>query len=47
MDLAWSEDGMKIVAVGDGNESMGKVFTWDSGTFVLLAKTIVCLNIIF
>lgn len=25
MDLAWSEDGMKIVAVGDGNESMGKV----------------------
>jgi len=31
MDLAWSDCGQKILAVGDGAESFAKVFTWDSG----------------
>mmetsp|Transcript_19528 Transcript_19528/g.52625 ORF Transcript_19528/g.52625 Transcript_19528/m.52625 type:complete len:605 (+) Transcript_19528:69-1883(+) len=31
IDLAWSGDGQRICAVGEGREAFGKVFTWDSG----------------
>mmetsp|Transcript_22944 Transcript_22944/g.39326 ORF Transcript_22944/g.39326 Transcript_22944/m.39326 type:complete len:604 (+) Transcript_22944:111-1922(+) len=31
LDLAWTSDGQKIVAVGDGKGSFGQVFNWDSG----------------
>eukprot|EP00823_Brevimastigomonas_motovehiculus_P008484 TRINITY_DN7793_c0_g1_i1.p1 TRINITY_DN7793_c0_g1~~TRINITY_DN7793_c0_g1_i1.p1 ORF type:complete len:632 (-),score=148.85 TRINITY_DN7793_c0_g1_i1:171-2066(-) len=30
LDLCWSLDGQRIVAVGDGNESKAKVFAWDT-----------------
>jgi hypothetical protein len=33
-DLAWSDDGQKVCAVGDGAEALAKVFTWDSGNNV-------------
>eukprot|EP00301_Raphidiophrys_heterophryoidea_P018936 c3927_g1_i1.p1 GENE.c3927_g1_i1~~c3927_g1_i1.p1 ORF type:complete len:620 (-),score=165.29 c3927_g1_i1:86-1945(-) len=33
-DIDWSPDGQRIVAVGNGRESFGKVFTWDSGNSV-------------
>jgi WD40 repeat protein len=31
MDIAWSGDNQRLCAVGEGRESYGKVFTWDSG----------------
>eukprot|EP00462_Mataza_sp_D1_P001563 CAMPEP_0175095638 /NCGR_PEP_ID=MMETSP0086_2-20121207/4274_1 /TAXON_ID=136419 /ORGANISM="Unknown Unknown, Strain D1" /LENGTH=594 /DNA_ID=CAMNT_0016368923 /DNA_START=84 /DNA_END=1868 /DNA_ORIENTATION=- len=35
LDLAWDEEGKRIVAVGDGgNKPSGKAFTWDSGNAV-------------
>eukprot|EP00455_Lapot_gusevi_P028584 TRINITY_DN3055_c0_g1_i1.p2 TRINITY_DN3055_c0_g1~~TRINITY_DN3055_c0_g1_i1.p2 ORF type:complete len:607 (-),score=250.54 TRINITY_DN3055_c0_g1_i1:114-1934(-) len=34
IDLQWSEDGTRVVAVGEGNECLGRVFTWDSGNNV-------------
>jgi WD40 repeat protein len=30
-DLAWDSEGKRICAVGDGTNSYGKFFTWDSG----------------
>ncbi|XXQ38900.1 WD domain, G-beta repeat [Plasmodiophora brassicae] len=34
LDLAWSDDGKRIVAVGDGTDSFAKAFLWDSGSTV-------------
>ena len=34
VDLAWSEDGQRICAVGEGAEAFGKVFTADTGNNV-------------
>lgn len=31
LDIAWSGDGQRLCAVGEGREAFGKVFTWDSG----------------
>jgi len=31
LDIAWSADGKRIVAVGDGAENLAKVFQWDTG----------------
>jgi WD40 repeat protein len=31
LDIAWSPDGQRIIAAGDGNESKAKAFAWDSG----------------
>lgn len=33
-DMAWSPDSKRIVAVGEGRESYGRVFMWDSGSSV-------------
>ena len=33
-DIAWSEDNQRIVAVGEGSEKFGAVFSWDSGTSI-------------
>jgi len=30
LDISWSADGQRIIAAGDGNESMARVFAWDS-----------------
>jgi WD40 repeat protein len=34
LDLQWSEDSKRIVAVGEGKERFGAVFLWDSGSSV-------------
>jgi len=34
LDIAWSGDGQRVLAVGEGQQSYGKVFTWDSGNTV-------------
>lgn len=34
LDLAWGDDGKKIVACGDGSNCYARVFTWDSGNNV-------------
>lgn len=34
LDLAWSGDGQRVVAVGEGRESFAKVIMWDSGNTV-------------
>jgi len=34
LDLQWSEDSKRIVAVGEGKEKFGAVFLWDSGSSV-------------
>lgn len=34
LDIAWSPDGKRIIAVGDGNDSFARAFMWDSGNTV-------------
>lgn len=34
LDIAWSPDGARICAVGDGKQDRAKVFAWDSGNTV-------------
>ncbi|KAJ1628448.1 WD40-repeat-containing domain protein [Pavlovales sp. CCMP2436] len=34
LDIAWSGDGQRLCAVGEGQQMFGKVFTWDSGNTV-------------
>lgn len=34
LDLAWSEDSKRIVAVGDGNPELGQCVSWDSGNTI-------------
>jgi WD40 repeat protein len=34
LDLQWSDDSKRIVAVGEGKERFGAVFLWDSGSSV-------------
>lgn len=34
LDMAWSEDSKRVVAVGEGKEKYGSVFLWDSGSSV-------------
>jgi len=34
LDIAWSADNQRLVCVGDGKQSFGKVFMWDSGNTV-------------
>jgi len=34
LDIAWSADNQRVVAVGDGREIFGKVIMWDSGNSV-------------
>lgn len=34
LDIAWSGDGQRVVAVGEGRESFAKVIMWDSGNTV-------------
>lgn len=34
LDIQWSEDSKRIVAVGEGKERYGAVFLWDSGSSV-------------
>lgn len=34
IDIAWSEDGQRIVAVGQGKDTFAKVFMWNSGNTV-------------
>jgi len=31
LDISWSDDGQRIVAVGQGNESSARAFSWDTG----------------
>jgi len=33
-DIQWSPDSQRIVAVGDGKDSFGRVFMWDTGSSV-------------
>ena len=33
-DMAWSDDGQRIVCCGEGKQSFAKVFLWDSGSAV-------------
>ncbi len=33
-DVAWSDDGQRIVCCGEGKQSFAKVFLWDSGSAV-------------
>lgn len=30
LDIAWSDDGQRVVAVGEGSEKYGRVFGWDT-----------------
>ena len=34
LDIAWSADSQRVVAAGEGKDSMAKVFMWDSGNTV-------------
>eukprot|EP01114_Cavostelium_apophysatum_P020409 TRINITY_DN682_c0_g1_i1.p1 TRINITY_DN682_c0_g1~~TRINITY_DN682_c0_g1_i1.p1 ORF type:complete len:604 (+),score=185.68 TRINITY_DN682_c0_g1_i1:158-1969(+) len=34
LDLQWSDDSKRIIAVGDGKERFGAVFLWDTGSSV-------------
>eukprot|EP00965_Chrysotila_dentata_P119414 3947604-Pleurochrysis_carterae.AAC.1 len=34
LDIAWSADNQRILAVGNGQQSFAKVFMWDSGNTV-------------
>jgi len=46
LDLQWSDDSKRIVAIGDGKEKFGSVFLWDTGSSVGEisghSKTITC-----